>query len=102
MIRAGISLEYRGHRHVIRRSRGAAQMLHHLQISEPVGERRRDPDVIEPAALVGSLPIGRAVAPPGVELGRFGDQHAHGIEPAAVLLRADELLALDRRVRHDP
>src|SRR5262249_5343203 len=99
---AGLYLEYRRHRHVIGWSRRAAHMLHHLHIAEPVGERRRDPDVIEPAPLVSLLPIGRAITPPGVELRRFGHPHAHGIDPAALLLGGDELLALERCVRHDP
>src|SRR3984893_3856019 len=94
-------LERGRHRHVVGGAQSAAQALANLQIGDPVGECWRNPDMIEAAALVRGLPIGRAVAPPGVELGRLGHAHAHGVDPATGLLHADELLALDRRMRDD-
>src|SRR5262249_3203508 len=94
-----LELQRRRYRHGDGRSRPTAQVLHHLYVGEPIGEGWRNPDMIEPAAFVGSLPVSRAVAPPRVKLGRLRNEHAHGVDPAALLLCRDELLALDRRVR---
>ena len=81
--RIDVNLQRRRHRHVVGGPRPAARMLAHPQAGDAVGERGRDPDVVEAAALVGGLPVGRAVAPPRVELGRLRHQHAHGVDPAA-------------------
>src|SRR6185295_1938702 len=76
-------------------------MLEDAHAGEPVCERRRNPDVVEPAALVGCLPIGRAIAPPSIELRWLRRVHAHGVDPAARVLNGDELLAFEWRVRDD-
>ena len=56
--------------------------------------------MIEPAAAVGLAPvIHRAIAPPGVELGRLRREHAHAVDPVAGVARKVEHLAFDRRVR---
>jgi hypothetical protein len=57
----------------------------------------RGPDVIEPAPLVGGVPVLRAVGPPAIEqpVGNIG---AGDIDPTARLLRVAQMLHLDRRV----
>jgi len=98
---AVFGLSPRRHWDVVRRTQPAARMLEDAHAGEPVCKRRRNPDVVEPAALVRRLPIGRAVAPPSIELRWLRRVHAHGVDPAARVLNGDELLAFERCVRDD-
>src|SRR6202043_3516375 len=66
--------------------------------AEAIAQFRADPNMVEPPPLVDGRPIGRAVAPPRVELGRFGNEPAHDVDPVSGSLGVAELLALDRRM----
>ena len=65
------------------------------------GEVGGRPDVVEAAALVGGLPVGGAVGPPGVEAA-LGEVGAGDVDPAAGRLRGGEGLDLDGGVGDDP
>ncbi len=67
----------------------------------PSLQRARHPDVIEPSAAIGQRPVGGAVAPPRIDLFRQRDAFARDVDPFAVGLRRQQLLAFDRGVRHD-
>src|SRR5207245_11055823 len=86
---------------MIRWAQPATRFLEDSYLSNPIGQRRGHPDMVQAAAFVGGLPIRRAIAPPCEELCRLRHLHAHGIDPSAGRLRLRELLALDRRVRYD-
>src|SRR5216684_5363131 len=88
-------------RHVVRGPPPGPRLLRDCHRRHPVAELRLDPDVIEAAALVGGGPIGRAIAPPGEELGGFGDEAAHHVDPAPRGPDRVEFCALDRRVGDD-
>src|SRR5262245_34936727 len=90
--------DLRRHRDMVRGPLPAARSLRDVDARDAVAELRRDPDVIETAAAIGGLPVGRAVAPPGVELGGLRGERPHRVDPAAGPLERGELLALDRRV----
>ena len=74
---------------------------HDLGALQAVGEVRRHPDVVEPAAAVAGLPVGGAIAPPGVDLLVHRHEVADGIDPAADLAHVLQPLGLDRRVADD-
>ena len=57
--------------------------------------------MIEPSSLVGGGPIGRSVAPPGVELLLDGNTPPHRIDPGSRLLDPPELFDFDRRMADD-
>src|SRR5258708_5629214 len=62
-------LDRRRHRHVIRRPFPTARVLGDIDARDAVAELRRDPDMIEAAAAIRSLPVvHRAIAPPCIEL----------------------------------
>src|SRR5690349_6896154 len=86
---------------MVRRLFPAARLFGYFDLADLTRQRRRRPDMVEPAALVRGLPIGRAIAPPGVELLRFRRKMPHRVEPVPDLLHGGELLALRRRMRHD-
>src|SRR5262245_2817831 len=58
----------RDHRHMVRRARPAAYALQDRVLGDAVAKRAADPNVIKPAAAVGSLPVLRAIAPPRIDL----------------------------------
>lgn len=60
------------------------------------------PDVIEPAAAVRSLPIKRAVAPPGINPFFRRLEMAHGVDPRPCRAYAAEFFNLHWRMAHDP
>src|SRR5262249_20861443 len=62
--RRALILDRRGHRVVVGGARPAARFLAHVDGRDAVGQRRSDPDMIEPAALVDGGPIWRPIAPP--------------------------------------
>src|SRR5262245_41747059 len=96
-----LRFEGRRYGHVIGRPRPAARLACNFDPAETVAQRRADPDVIKPPSFVGSGPVRRAIAPPGIELGRFRDDRAGNVDPAAGALEGRELFTFDRRVRHD-
>src|SRR5580693_5822491 len=57
----------RRHRNMIRRPLGAAIVPGNVDIRNAVGQHRRRPDMIEPAAFVGRRPIRRTIAPPRIK-----------------------------------
>src|ERR1700730_19317886 len=79
----------------------AARVADDVHFARGVAKRRACPDVIEPSAAVRLLPIGGAIAPPGVKLLGSGDETAHDVDPATGLLKGAEFLHLDRRVADD-
>ena len=93
--------EFDDHRRVVGRALPAAHVARHPHRLDLVGERRADPDVVEPAALVGLGPVGRAVAPPRVELLVGRHKAAQGVDPRPRRLGAVQFLDLDRRVADD-
>src|SRR5262249_6452961 len=68
---AKLEIQCRSDGDMVGRSLPRTQLLGHAHIADTVGNRRRDPYMIEPAAFVRPPPIRRPVAPPGVELGWF-------------------------------
>ncbi len=56
--------------------------------------------MVEPASTIGGGPVGGAVAPPGVDFLRQRNALARHVAPAAGGLHVEQLLALDRRMRH--
>src|SRR5262245_26576858 len=94
-----LHLNRRRDRDVVGRPLPAACLFADADFRDPITQLRRDPDVVEAAALVDGGPVGRAVAPPRVELGRLRYEGPHGVDPASRALRRHELLAFDRRVR---
>ena len=79
----------------------AARVAADLHLLRGAGERRADPDMVEAAAFIGGGPIGRAVAPPRVELLVGGHELAQGVAPLPGRLDLAELLDLDGRVADD-
>src|SRR6202040_472528 len=63
-------------------------------------QARRYPDVIQPPAPVGGIPIGGAIAPPAVEALAGRNDLAHRINPFGRGLQAPQLLHLDGRMAH--
>src|SRR3984885_1122538 len=57
--------------------------------------------MVQPPALVGLLPIGRAIAPPSVELLVVRHEFAQRIDPGACGLSLGQLVDLDGRVAHN-
>src|SRR5689334_12708139 len=68
---------------------------------EAAGQLTGEPDVIETAALVGRRPIGRAIAPPRIDLLRLRTQVAHRVDPSGLLTQGLESLGFDRGVADD-
>src|SRR4051812_6295112 len=64
-------------------------------------DRRAGPRMIEPAAAIVGGPIGRAVAPPGVEPLRRRIEMPAEIDPVMARLQAPERRDLDRRMADD-
>src|SRR5271168_2518787 len=80
--RSGTSeLQGGGHRHVIGGRLPAARGARDMVVAQPAGERRRDPDVIEPAAAVARRPVAVAIAPPAVELFGLRDEMPDRVDP---------------------
>src|SRR5262249_31905685 len=86
---------------MIGRSLPAARVAQDPEIADPVLERARDPDVIEPPAAVAGRPVGGAIAPPRVDFFRKRDALARDVGPLAMGLRRQKLFAFDRRMRDD-
>ena len=63
-------------------------------LSAPVPRNLRVRASVQPAALVGGVPVGRAIAPPAVEqaLRDVGPGHVH---PTPGLLRLGQMVDLD-------
>ena len=83
---------------MVRRPLPAAALLQDRHPVDAVAEALADPDVVEPSALVGLGPVGRAVAPPRVAFLVRGDDAAQDIDPGSGGEGVAELLDLDRRV----
>src|ERR1700722_6945541 len=81
---------------------GAAIITGDMNARDTIGQHWRAPDVVEASAFVGGRPVRRTIAPPRVELRRLRRVLAHAVDPAARRSRGCYLLALDRRMRHDP
>src|SRR5947208_8756170 len=79
----------------------AAGVARDAEIRDAVLQRARNPDVVEPAAAVADGPVRGAVAPPGIDLLRLRNALARDVEPFAMGLRRQQLLAFDRGVRDD-
>src|SRR5581483_30825 len=71
-----------------------------LEITHTLLEGTGHPDVVEPAATVANGPVGGAVAPPGIDLFRCRYPFARHVDPFAMSLRREQLLAFDRGMRH--
>ena len=78
------------HRYVVRRALPAAGLAQDLRAGQARRELLREPDVVEPAAAVGFLPVRGAVAPPGVDALGLGLERADRVDPAARLLHMAE------------
>src|SRR5579863_3249427 len=57
--------------------------------------------MVEATALIGVRPVGRAVAPPSIELLRFRYELSQRVDPVSRLLGSGQLLDLDWRVAND-
>src|SRR5690349_24349968 len=71
------------------------------EIADAILQSARDPDVIQPAAAITYGPVGGTIAPPGIDLLRERNPHPRHVEPFAMGLCRQELLAFDRGVRDD-
>ena len=91
-------LQHRRHRRVIGGALPAARLAQDLHGAADRGEIRREPDVIKPPALVGSVPVRRAIAPPAVDLLGLGAQVTHGIHQSGLLAQTLQRAGLQRRV----
>src|ERR1700760_799464 len=98
---ACLRLQHHRDRYVIGWPLPTAGVTKNPEIADAVLQRRRDPDVIEPAAAIADRPVGGAIAPPGVDLLRERNPHSRHVAPIALLLRGEQLLAFDRRMRDD-
>src|SRR5205085_10260698 len=96
-----LAVEANDHRHVVGGALPVAYRTLDFGTGQALDQRRRHPDVVEPATAIGGLPVAVAIAPPRIEpLGRRNEV-AHRIDEAARLLQLAELLDLERRVADD-
>src|SRR6056297_988040 len=90
-------VEMRENRRVIRRLLPSARIAQNTAAMGGGADVAAGPDMVQPAALVGGVPVTRAVRPPAVKLtlGNVGPGH---VMPSARLHRVAQMLDLDRRV----
>src|SRR3954449_12246845 len=78
----------------------AARIARNPEVGYSTLERARYPDVVEPSPTIGQRPIGGTIAPPRINLFRQRNPLSRHVDPAAMRLRCQQLLAFDRGVRH--
>ena len=100
-IRSGkLERNRRHHRHVVGRTQPAARFFQNRVAGDTIAQGARDPDVVEPAAAVGSLPIARAIAPPGIDFLVMRHERPRHIVPVEGIQRRREQFGFDRRMAH--
>src|ERR1700693_786552 len=87
-----LKIDRRDHRHMVGRTQPASRIFEDRMLRDAIAQRAAHPDMVQPTAAVGRLPVARAIAPPGIDLLVMRHEGSRHVVPLEGLFRRGEKL----------